>query len=147
MEYCSPALGGGGSVALGLLDRIQSRACVWINSPQLTKQLPSLQLRRNVASLSPFYRYFYDHCSYGLHAIFPLPLHRGRPTRGVEWAQNHSLAVPSYRTSSCKKSFLPCIVELWNSLPQRCFPDNFNLQRFKRYVTTSFFLWRFTDSV
>ena len=83
MEYCSPVWSGGGSVALGLLDKIQSRACDLINSPLLTNQLPTLQLRRDVASLSLFYRYYYGHCSDELHAIIPPPLHRGRPTRGV----------------------------------------------------------------
>ena len=114
---------------MGLLERIQSRACGMINSSIITSQLPTLQLRRDVASFSLFYWYFYGHCSDELQSIIPSPLRRGRPTRGVESAHSHSLAVPSCRASSCKKSFLPRIVELWNSLTQRCFLENFNLQR------------------
>ena len=131
MEDCSCVSGGVSSVALGLLDRIQSRAYDLINSPSLTNQLPSLQLRKNVASLSPYYRYFYGYWSDELHAIAPPPLHRDRPKRGRESAHSHSLADPSCRISSCNKSFLPRLVELWNSLPQICIPENFNLQRFK----------------
>ena len=33
MEYCSPVLRGGGSVASGMLDNIQSRAWEQINNP------------------------------------------------------------------------------------------------------------------
>ena len=131
MEYCSPVWGGGGSVALGLLDMIQSRAYGLINSPLLRNQLPTLQLRRDVASLSLFHRYFYGHWSDELRAIILPLLLRGQPTRDVVSAHSHSLAVPSCRTSSCKKLVLPHIVKLWNSLPNRYFPENFNLQRFK----------------
>ena len=42
MEYCSPVWGGCGSVALGLLDKIQSRASGLINSPIITNKLPTL---------------------------------------------------------------------------------------------------------
>ena len=57
-----------GSVALGLLDRIQSEACGLINS-QITNQQPKLQLRTDVASLSLFYRNFFGHCLDELRSI------------------------------------------------------------------------------
>ena len=147
MEYCSHLWGSRGNVVIGMLDKIQSRACGLINIPIITNQLPELEFRRDVTSLSLFYRYFYGNCSDELHAIIPSPLLRGRLTRGTESAHSHSLTIPSGHTSSYKKSFLPRLVKLWNSLPQRCFPDDFNLQKLKRNVAISFFLWGFADSV
>ena len=131
IEYCSSVWGGDGCVALGILGRIQYKDCDLIKSPLLTNQLPTLQLRREVASLSLFYQYFYGHCSDELLAIIPPPLHRSCPTWDVQLAHSHSLAVPFCRKSSCQVSFRPRLVKLLNSLPQRCFPDNFNLRSFK----------------
>ena len=130
-----PCLGGGGSVALVLLDRMQSRACGLINSPIITSQIPALYLRRDVASLSLFYRYFFAHCSDEHRAIIPPFLLRGRPTTSMESAHGHSLAIPSCRTTSFKKSVLPCVFKLWISMShaQRCFIS------LKRNATISFF--------
>ena len=86
MEYCSPVWDGvgyggcdGGSVAQGLLDRKQSRVCVLIKTPSFANQLPLLQLRRAVASLSLRHRHFNVDYSDELHAIITPPLHRDRP--------------------------------------------------------------------
>ena len=140
MEYCSPVWGGGGSVALGLLDRIQNRACRLINSPRLTQNLSSLQLRRDVASLSLFYRYYHGHCSQELSTMIPPPLVRRRVTRGTDIAHEHSLVIPTCRLTTYQDSFLPRAVKLWNSLTQSCFPHDYNLQIFKqrcsKYLST-----------
>ena len=132
MEYCSPVWGGGGSVALGLLDRIQNRACRLINSPRLTQNLSSLQLRRDVASLSLFYRYYHGHCSQELSTMIPPPLVRRRVTRGTDIAHEHSLVIPTCRLTAYQDSFLPRAVKLWNSLTQSCFPHDYNPQIFKQ---------------
>merc|ERR1711984_31769 len=50
LEYCSHVWGGSSSTYL--LDRVESKAFRLINAPHLTSQLPSLKLRRGVASLS-----------------------------------------------------------------------------------------------
>ena len=94
-------------------------------------QLPTLQLKRDFAPLSIFCRYYYGHCSNELHPIIP-PTFLRCPTRGAVSAQSHSLTIPSCPTSSNKKLFLPRVVVLWNSLPHRCFPDDFDLQNFLR---------------
>ena len=47
----------GGSSSTYLLDRVESKAFRLLDAPLLTSQLPSLKLRRDVASLSLFYRY------------------------------------------------------------------------------------------
>ena len=132
MEYCSPVWGGGGGVALALLDRLQNRACRLINNPLLTSNLPSLQLRRDVASLSLFYRYYHGHCSEELFSIIPPPIARRRVTRNMEIAHGCSLDPPTCRLSTFQNSFLPRMVKLWNSLTQSCFPGDYNLQLFKQ---------------
>ena len=147
MEYCFHVWGCGGSIAQGVLDKMQPRTFGLINSPLITNQLPKLQLRKDIASLYLFYRYYYDHCSSELRAInLPPPL-RGRPSKGAKSDHCHSLTVPSGRTPSYKKSFLPRDVMLWNSSPQICFPYDFNLRSLKRDVVISFFLRGFADSV
>ena len=55
LEYCSHVWGGSSSTRL--LDRVESKAYRLIGSPTLTSSIPSLSLRRDVASLSLFYRY------------------------------------------------------------------------------------------
>ena len=61
MEYGSHVLGG--STHTALLNWVESKAVRLITSPPLTDCLDSLSHRRNVASLSVFYRYFHADCS------------------------------------------------------------------------------------
>ena len=56
MEYCWQVWGGVPGTTLQLLDRVQRRAFRIIRNPQLTKDLDSLQHRRDVAELCVFYR-------------------------------------------------------------------------------------------
>ena len=49
-----------------LLDRVESKAFCLINFSPLTDCLQPLSLRRNVASLTVFYRYFHPNCSIDL---------------------------------------------------------------------------------
>merc|ERR1712035_176745 len=56
MEYASHIWGG--STHTSLLNRVESKAFRLINSPPLTDCLQSLKIRRSVASLSIFYRFF-----------------------------------------------------------------------------------------
>ena len=50
-------------------------------SPSLAASIEPLTHRRNVASLSLFYRYYFDRCSSELAQLVPLPYSRGRSTR------------------------------------------------------------------
>ena len=61
MEYDSHIWGG--STHSDILDRVESKAFLIINSPPLTESLQSLPARRIVASLSLLYRYYNKHCS------------------------------------------------------------------------------------
>ncbi len=54
---------GGFHTHTALLNRVESKAFRLINSPPLTDSNVPLNLRRNVASLSIFYRYFQANCS------------------------------------------------------------------------------------
>ena len=140
-------LGGGDIVALGQLDKIQSRACGLINSPIIINQQPKLQLRRDVASLSLFYRYFYGYWSDELRAITPPPLFRGRPTGVRSRLKVNHLQFLLIAHLHLRNHF--CFVQL------KCgthYHKNASLatsifRSLKRNVTLSSHLWRFADSV
>ena len=70
MEYCCHLWAGCSQQALSLLDRIQSRMRGLVGD-ELFASLPPLSHRRNVASLSLFYRYFQGKCSEELHSLVP----------------------------------------------------------------------------
>ncbi len=69
MEYASHIWGG--STHTALLNRVESKAFRLINSPPLTDCILPLNLRREVASLSIFYRYFHAKCSSELANCMP----------------------------------------------------------------------------
>ena len=72
MEYCSQVWAGAPSCYLDLLDKLQKRICRIIG-PSLADSLEPLVHRRNVASLSLFYRYYFGRCSSELAQLVPLP--------------------------------------------------------------------------
>ena len=59
MEYCCHVWAGAPSCYLELLDKLQKRICRTVG-PSLAASLEPLAHRRNVASLSLFYRYLVD---------------------------------------------------------------------------------------
>ena len=72
MEYCCHVYAGAPSCYLELLDKLQNRICRTVG-PSLDASLESLAHRRNVASLSLFYRYYFGRCSSEPAQLFPLP--------------------------------------------------------------------------
>ena len=62
MEYCYHVWAGAPSCYLELLDKLQKRICRTVG-PSLAASLEPLAHRRNVASLSLFYRYYFGRCS------------------------------------------------------------------------------------
>ena len=72
MEYCCHVWAGDPSCYLDLLDKLQKRICS-IVGPSLAASLEPLAHRRNVASLSLFYRYYFGRCSSELAQLVPLP--------------------------------------------------------------------------
>ena len=71
---------------ISLLDRVESKAIRLIGDPSLTSTLDPLSLRRKVASLSLFYRYYFGRCSDELAACIPPPMAQPRFTRQASFA-------------------------------------------------------------
>ena len=130
MEYCCHAWVGTPSCHLEMLDKLQKRVCRTVG-PSLAASLEPLGQRWNVASLSIFYRYYFDRCSSELAQLFPLIYCWGRFTRYSDWLHNFSVTIPRCYKDVYDNSFFPCIASLWNSLPVECFPLTYDLNGFK----------------
>merc|ERR1712002_914720 len=99
-----------------------------------TSSLDSLSLRRKVASLSLFYRYYFGRCSLQLASCIPPPLERPRNTRQSANAHRSSVSIANSRVDSFDNCFFPSTSKLWNSLHKSVFPNSYNLSSFKRHV-------------
>ena len=139
MEYCCRVWAGAPSCSLQLLDKLQKRICRTV-SPSPAASLEPLAHRRNVASLSLFYRYYFGICSYELAELVPLPYSRGRSTRYSNRLHDFSVTIPRCNKDVYVNSFFPRTARLWNSLPMECFPLTYDLSGFKprinRYLLT-----------
>ena len=119
---------------------------VWAGAPScylefsLAASLEPLAHRRNVASLSLFYRYYFGRCSSELAQLVPLPYSRGRSTRYSDRLHDFSVTIPRCYKDVYVNSFFPRTARLWNSLPIECFPLTYDLSGFKsrinRYLLT-----------
>ena len=132
LEYCSHIWGS--SPYTSLLDRIESKAIRLIGDPSLTSTLDPLSLRRKVASLSLFYRYYFGHSSDKLATCIPPPMARPRSTPQATFAHNYCVELSNARINRFSDGFFPSTSHLWNSLPSSVFPAPFNLPSFKRQV-------------
>ena len=130
MEYCCHVWAGAPSCYLDLLDKLQKRICR-IVGPSLAASLESLAHRRNVASLSLFYRYYFGRCSSELAQLVPLPFSRGWSTRYSDRLHDFSVTIPRCYKDVYVNSFFPRTAKLWNSLPIECFPLTYDLSGFK----------------
>ena len=95
MEYCCHVWAGAPSCYLDLLDKLQKRICR-IVGPSLAASLEPLAHRRNMASLSLFYRYYFDRCSSELAQLVPLPFSHGRSTHYSDRLHYFSVTIPIY---------------------------------------------------
>ena len=129
MEYSCHIWGGAPSCYLELLDKLQKRICRTVG-PSLTASLEPLAHHWNVASLSPFYRYYFGRCSSGLAHLVPLPFSQGRSTCYSDRSHDFSVTIPRYYKDVYINSFFPCTARLWNSLPIECFPLTYDLSGF-----------------
>ena len=139
VEYCSHIWAGAPCCYLGLLDKLEKRICRTVGL-SLAASLEPLAHRRNVASLSLFYRYYFGRCSSELAQLVPLPYSRGRSTRYCDRLHDFSVTIPRCYKDVYVNSFFPCTARLWNSLPIECFPLSYDLSGFKcifnRYLLT-----------
>ncbi len=125
-------VGGGVSTHAALLNRVESKAIRLISSPPLTNCLPSFRLRRSVASLGIFYRYFHANCSFDIANCIPPLLQRPRYTRLSALDHPYNNQIVYARVNQYFHSFIPSIVKLWNSVPFSVFPPAYDLDAFKR---------------
>ena len=132
MGYCSHIWGS--SPYTSLLDRVESKDSRLIGDPSLTSTLDPLSLRRKVASLSLFYRYYFGNCSEELAACIPPPMARPHSTWQASFAHNYCVELSNARISRFSDGFFPSTSHLWNSLPSSVFPASFNLSFFKWQV-------------
>ena len=128
MKYCCLVWAGAPSCYLELLDKPQKRICI---GPSLAASLEPLAHRRNVASLSLLYRYYFGRCSSELALLVPLPYSRGRSTGYPDRLHEFSVTIPRYYKNDYVNSFFLRTARLWNSLPIECFPFTFDLNSFK----------------
>ena len=105
-----------------------------IVGPSLAASLEPLAHRRNVASLSLFYRYYFRRCSSELAQLVLLPFPRGRSTRYSDRLHNFSVTIPRCYKDVYVNSFFPGTAKRWNSLPVECFPLTYDLSGFKSRI-------------
>ena len=123
MEYCCHVSAGASSCYLDLLDKLQKRICRTVG-PSLAASLEPFGHRRNVASLSFFYRYYFGRCSSELVQLVPLPYSCGRFTCYSDRLYD-SIIIPDYISS-----FFPGTARLSNCLPIECSPLTYDLNGF-----------------
>ena len=109
---------GAPSCYLELLDKLQKRICRTVG-PSLAASLEPLAHRRNVASLSLFYRYYFGRCSSELAQLVPLPFSWGRSTRYSYRLYDFSVTIPRCFKDVYVNSLFPHTVRLWNSFAYR----------------------------
>ena len=133
MEYCFHVWTGAPSCYLELLDKLQKRICRTV-SPSLDASLETLAHRRNVASLSLFYRFSFGKSTSELAQLVPFPFSRGRSTRFSNRLHDFSVTIPRCYKDVYVNSFFLCTARHWNSLPLECFLLTYNLNDFKSRI-------------
>ena len=115
MEYCCHVWAGVPSCYLELLDKLQKRICRTVG-PSLAGSLEPLAHRRNVASLSLFYSYYFGRCSSELAQLVALPYSRGSATRYSDRLHDFSVTILICYKDVYVNSFFLHTARLWNSL-------------------------------
>ena len=133
MEYCSNVCVGAPSCYLELLDKLQKPIDRTV-CPSLAASLEPLAHRRNVASLSLFFRYYFGRCSSELAQLVPLPYSRGGSTRYSDRLHDFSPTIPRCYNDTYVNSFFPHAARPWNSLPIECIPLTYGLNGFKSRI-------------
>ena len=133
MEYCCHVWAGAPSCYLELLDKLQKQLWRTVGA-SLAASLEPLAHRRNVASLSLFYRYYLGRCSSELAQLVPPPYSRGKSTRYSDRLHDFSVTIPRCYKDVHVNSFFPCTARLWNSLHIECFPLTYDQSGFKSRI-------------
>ena len=135
MEYCCHLWDGSAKYQLEALDSIERRAKRLIDDDTLVEaRLQSLAHRREVASLSVFYRLHHGECAQELHElILPSPFYH-RTTRGTAKRHPFMVEIPPIRTKRFQSTFIIKTAKKWNDLPASVFPNKYDPGVFKRRV-------------
>ena len=137
MEYCCHIWAGALRCYLELLDKLQKGICRTVG-PSRAIALEPLAHRRNVASLSFFYRYYFSKCSSEPAQLVSFSFSRGRSTHYSDRLHDFSVTIPRCYKDDYVNSFFPRTARLWNSLPIECFPLTYDLNGFKSRLTDTF---------
>ena len=132
IEYCCHVWVGAPSCDLELLDKLQKRICRTAD-PSLAAFLEPLSYR-NVASLSLFYRYYFDRCSSELAQLVLLPYPRGRSTCNSDRLHDFSITISWCYKDVYGNCFFPHTTSLWNSLTIECCPLTCDLNGVKSRI-------------
>ena len=133
MECYCHVWAGAPNYYLEWLDKLQKRICRNV-VPSLVASLETLAHRRNVASLSLLYKYYFGRCSSEQAQLVPLPFSRGRSTRYSDRLHDFSVNIPRCYKDVYIKSYFPRAARLWNSLFIEYFPLTYDLNCFKSRV-------------
>ena len=120
MEYCCHVWPGAPRCYLELLDKLSKRISRTVDH-SLAASLEPLSHRRNVASLSLFYRYYFGRCSSELAELVPLFYSRDRSTCYSDRLYGFSVITPRCYKDVYVNSFFPRTATLWNSMPKNAF--------------------------
>ena len=127
MEYCCHVWVRASRCYLELLDKLQKRIYRTAGPSLATSH------RRNVATVSLFYRYYFGRYSSELTQLVPLPFSRGRSTQYSDRLHDFSVTIlRCYKDVYVKSLFRTA--RLWNSLPIECFPLTYDLSGFKSRI-------------
>ena len=137
MEYCCHVWASAPNCYLELLGKSQKSICRTIG-PSVAASFEPLVHCQNVASLSPFYRYYFGRCSSELVELVPLPYSQGRSTCYSDNLHYFSVTIPRCYKDVNVSSFFPHTSRLWNSLPIECFPLTYDLSGFKSRINRHF---------
>ena len=100
----------------------------------MSSSLQPLAHRGNVASLSLFYRYYFEQCSNEFSKRVPKPFGDARLTRYSDRQHPFIFELPNFKKEFYRNSFFPRTASLWNSLTLECFPLTYNPNLFKSNV-------------
>ena len=145
MEYCH-IWAVAPSCCLEMLAKLQKPICRTFG-PFLAVSIEPFAHRRNVVSLSCFYKYYFGTCSSELAQLVPLDYSLRRSTRYSERLHVFFVTIRRCYKDVFVKSLFSRTVGIWNSLLIECFSVTYDLNGFKSRKQTRFICWFFSTQI